>query len=57
MYEPESNYFIAIANAMAHSGKDMETIARELALAFRIVVDEGLGQGQDLNEYARLRNG
>lgn len=51
-----SNMFIAIANARARAGEDMEQVAHELAIAFQAVVLEGLGEGSDtIAEYDRLR--
>ena len=54
-WENAMNRFIALTNAFVQNGEDMEDVARELAEAFKTVVDEGAGEGKDIQEYTRLR--
>ena len=50
----ETNVFLAVARALWDGGEDGETIARDLALAFKAIAVEGKGTGSDKTEYARL---
>lgn len=49
----EGNIFYAAAKALWARGEDAEQIARELALAFKAIVQEGT-VAPDQDEYKRL---
>lgn len=50
----EHNPFLALARALWKRGEDGEMIARDLALAFKAISEEGIGIGRSVPEYKRL---
>lgn len=54
---PTFNPFLALALCMWKAGEDAEEIARCLAMAFKVIVDDGVGPGKDQEEYTRLSRG
>jgi hypothetical protein len=50
-----SNPFLALAKALWERGEDGEFLAREVAETFKWLSDDGVGDGKDVAEYARLR--
>lgn len=50
------NTFLALAEEMWKNGEDGEIIARDIALAFKAICDEGIGTGKDIEEYIKFRN-
>ena len=50
-----SNPFYCLAQALWKGGEDGEVIAKQLAVAFKEIADQGVGIGLDVSEYKRLR--